>query len=458
MKNISMLILVGLVGCASDTPPLEIPSPVFDGLTTEAVSALTAARDAVAADPDDAGRAGHYGMLLQAYRQVDAAGKMYAHATALAPDEFRWAYYHAYVLETQGDPEAALAAYESAMRVNPNYAPGHLRRAQLLLVQGQQAQAREAFVTLLKQKPEFTEAAVGLGQTLMAIEDNDKAQMVFERVLVMDSNNAKAHYGLAQIKRTLGDTEAAAEHLRLFEQYRAVTRLSPDRLLSEIGELNRSDRPSMQRARNAVSRGDVQGAIGHFEEAIRRNPGNAGARVSLVGLYAAADDFVSAEKHYKGALELAPDNFKLHFSFGFSQQRRGLHAEAIEMFNRALSLNPDDADSHAYLGVSQLALGERDAALASLQKAVALNPQQREGNARLGQVLLENGDAEDAIQYLANATRRDDRYSITYLILLAEAWRQMENPDEAGKARQRALGLARRFNDERADALAEPDE
>lgn len=455
MKNLLSLVLLTLVACSGDIPPADVPQPVLEGLTADTAKELTSARDAVLLHPDDATRAGHYGMLLHAYRQEKIAAVMYERASQLAPEEYRWSYYHAYLLESLGDPDAAVTAYGEALRINLNYSPGHLRMANLLLSQGRESEARDQYLAILKTNPGFTPAAVGLGQAFIAMNNETAAQKVFDQVLLQDSTNAKAHYGLAQIQRSLGDTVAATEHLRLFEQFRSVQRLSPDRLLSEIGELNKSDRPSMQRARNSLSRGDVQGAIAHFEQAIERNPDNTGARVSLVGLYSAVNDFASAEKRYNEALPLVPDNAKLHFNFGFSQQRRGLHSAAIQIFGRALSLNPDDADSLAYLGVSQLTTGERDAALASFQRAVTLNPQQREGNARLGQVLLENGDAKNAVQYLTTATRRDDQYSITYLILLADALNKLNKAVEADKARQRALGLARRFNDARAETLAD---
>ena len=445
-----------VVACSTAEPELPaIPEPVLDGLSAAVTRQLTGARDAALASPADPLRAGRYGMLLQAYQQDEAASDMYLRATTLAPGEFRWAYYRAYMLESLGEPEASIAAYRAALAINPGYPPAALRLANGLLSQGEHESARQSFASILEQNPESTPARVGLGQTLLASGDDSGAREVFEQVLARQESNAIAHYGLAQIMRTLGDTEAAAEHLRLFEQYRTMQPLSRDLLLSEIGGLNQSDQPSMQRARHSLSRGDVAGAIEHYEEAIRRNPGNTGARVTLVGLYSAINDFANAEKHYNGALPLVPEDVKLHFNYAFSQQRRGKHNAAIEIFGRALALNPDDADSLAYLGVSQLAIGERDAAVESLQRAVATNPQQREGNARLGHVLLENGDADQAVPYLEKATRRDDRYSITYLIVLADAWKQLGDAEAAAKARRRALGLARQFGDERADALAD---
>ncbi len=458
MKSLPVFLLVALAACGADTPPLEVPQPVLDGLSTQTAAELTAARTDLLGRPDDAQLAGRYGMLLQAYRQDEAALTLYEYASSLDPESYRWAYYHAYMLESLGQPDAAIIAYRNASQIDSSYAPGQLRLAKLLLEHGQQTEARATFDAILDTQPGFSPAAIGLAQVMLSVGEDSGALTAFKKVLARDASNAKAHYGLAQIYRSRGEADTAAEHLRLFEQYRGVQPLSPDRLLSEIGVLNQSDRPSMQRARNSLSRGDVRGAINQFEEAIRRNPDNAGARVSLVGLYSAVNDFENAEKHYNDAMLLVPANVKLHFSYGFSQQRRGLHASAIEAFNDALTLNPDDADSLAYLGVSQLALGDRDAARASLRKAVAANPQQREGNARLGQMLLENGDAENAARYLTNATRRDDRYSITYLILVAEAWQKLDNVDEAGKARRRALGLAQKFGDDRAAELAETDQ
>jgi len=457
MKTLYPLVLLVLVACTGDAPLPSVPSPVLDGLPVEVAATLTAAHNAALEHPDNAGDAGRYGMLLQAYQQDGAAGQMYSRASALAPQDHRWNYYLAFMLESAGDSDAAIAAYQNAVRIDSSYMPGQLRLADLLLKLGREKEAGDIFMAILKSDPTFIPAGVGLGQALLAVGDEAAAGRVFERVLTTDTTNATAHYGMAQIQRSLGDADDAAEHLRLFEQYSKVTRLSPDRLLSEIGELNQSDRPSMQRARNSVSRGDAQGAIGHFEEAIRRNPANSSARVSLVGLYAAVGDYDNAEKYYNEALSLVPDNGKLHFSYAFSQQRRGNHEAAVEIFGRALALNPDDADAHAYLGVSQLALDDLDAALLSLGKAVAINPQQREGNARLGQLYLANGHAQDAIPLLEKATRRDDRYSITYLILLADAWQQSDNPDAAIEVRQRALALARQFGDERADALAQSD-
>lgn len=455
MKKLILSIALLIASCSSKTAMPDIPSPVLDDFSTEVAATVTAAHEAALEKPNDAQLVGRYGMLLQAYQQLDAAGELYLRATTLAPKEHRWNYYRAFVLESSGNADAALEAYRNAALLKPNYSAGQLRLANLLLQQGREEEAVNTFKVILENDPAFLPAGVGLGQALLSMGNETGARNVFEQVLKFDATNATAHYSLAKITRSSGDDQAAAEHLRLFEQYSKVQPLSRDLLLSEIGVLNQSDRPSMQRARNSLSRGDLKGAIGHFEEAIRRNPENIGARVSLVGMYAAANDFERAEEQYNKAVELAPSNGKLHFSYAFSQQRRGEHATAVEIFAHALTINPDDANAHAYLGVSQLALNEPEAALASLQKAVALDPQQREANARLGHLYLENGRAEDAIPHLNSATRRDDRYSITYLIHLADAMQQQGDPRQAAVARERALVLSHKFGDERGESLTE---
>lgn len=448
-----LVCLALLTGCDGGPPPAPLPEVAVNDLAEPAQRQIEAAYATARAQPDAAAATGRLGMILQAYTRNDAAEQLYRRARELDPDAFQWAYYHGYLLNELGSTQEALAALRRASELAPDNPYVTLRLAQRLLDDGDAEAAAAAFRRVVDHHADMPAAHVGLGRALVAGGDAAAARTHFETAIALSPRDAGAHYGLAGVLRQLGDTDGAAQHMARFDEFKKISQLNYDPLLAKIGELNLSEQPHLQRARHHVARGEVRDAIEDFEHALEANPSNASAIATLVGLYASVGDFESSDRLYETGRSISPNNAKLHFNHGLSMQFRRRFDESVAAFERSLEIAARDPHTRAYLGVSLAGAGREAEALEQFRAALAINPDHRLANFRLGQALIEQGAAADAIAPLTKAAARDDRASIDYLVVLADAHRAAGDRPASRATLERALGLARSLDDPRAGQI-----
>lgn len=109
--------------------------------------------------------------------------------------------------------------------------------------------------------------------------------------------------------------------------------------------------------------GNYESALGHFENAVNRNPRRAEAWVEV----------------------------------GFCKVKQGKHHEAIRAYQRALQLRPNSAETHNRLGDAYFDLARFNDAVLSYQQAVSLRPDMAEAYYNLGMTYLELGDRASAL-------------------------------------------------------------
>jgi tetratricopeptide (TPR) repeat protein len=130
-------------------------------------------------------------------------------------------------------------------------------------------------------------------------------------------------------------------------------------------------------------RGDLNGAIAHYQAALRplqRTPpshcqlnpaiihGGLGNALAQKGLY---DE---ALLQYRAAIKLQPDFADAHSNLAAMFVRRGELAEAITEYEAALRIPPEDALSHVRLGDLLCAIGEDNLAIVHYRRAVEIAP------------------------------------------------------------------------------------
>jgi serine/threonine-protein kinase len=82
----------------------------------------------------------------------------------------------------------------------------------------------------------------------------------------------------------------------------------------------------------------------------------------------------AAERHFKRALELNPDNAEARLFYAHLRSNQGRHEEAMREAERALELEPLNPRFNALTGQFLVHAGRTDEALARLQAAIALDP------------------------------------------------------------------------------------
>ena len=108
--------------------------------------------------------------------------------------------------------------------------------------------------------------------------------------------------------------------------------------------------------------------IREYSDLIRRNPGDARARVARGTTLALAERYDRAMEDFNAAIELDPDDPEAFNGRAYVHFRRGDLASAVADYDRAIALNPRNAEALFGRGALQLRMankdGERDIAAA----------------------------------------------------------------------------------------------
>jgi len=209
-------------------------------------------------------------------------------AVRLEPDDPTLHYKLAWALEyTHGvDPDTVMAAYREALRLKPDYAEAHAGVGECLNVKGDHDGAIREYREAIRLKPDDVDAHEGL--KLVLYEKGDHAGELAEKQKI-DEIRGDALFAK-------GDYDRAATHYQM--------------ALSHCFCLNPEDSVAEVKLGMALDKkGDLDGAIGAYREAIRSQPTNADAHSNLSAALERKGDREAAasEKHVADELKLGHD-------------------------------------------------------------------------------------------------------------------------------------------------------
>jgi protein O-GlcNAc transferase len=127
-----------------------------------------------------------------------------------------------------------------------------------------------------------------------------------------------------------------------------------------------------------------------------------------------AGQLPEAEKIYRRALELQPDQPDALHLLGVLAIQAGCHDVATELIGRAVRLNAANPGYHANLALALQHQGRFDEALANFDRALALKPDYAEAFHHRGRLLEQRGRFDDALDSYQRAVALNPA--------LAEAW------------------------------------
>jgi tetratricopeptide (TPR) repeat protein len=357
-------------------PPVSLPDlskldPAAQQQINERYRSLTSLMATPGARSEDLAAAyGSMGSLLLAAELFETAEPFYRHAQSLQRDRFDWPYYLGHVYQATAQPDKAVAAFARAVELRPNDVAALVWLGNLHLDRGNPELAEPLFTRALSAQPGTIAAMYGLGRTALAKQEHARAVEYFERLLAADARASAAHYPLALAYRALGDTTKAEQHLL----QRGTTEVGPpDPLMVEL-------------------RGLLHGATA--EEA-------RGTRAL------SARDFPAAVKHFRAAVELAPDNPALRHKFGTALSLTGDTKGALQQFTEAVRLSPAFAEAHYSLGVLLDSQGELRPAIEHLSAAVRHGPGYIDARLQLADALARNGQLERSLAEYRQALDAD---------------------------------------------------
>ncbi|MGO6788685.1 FecR domain-containing protein [Rhizobium ruizarguesonis] len=157
----------------------------------------------------------------------------------------------------------------------------------------------------------------------------------------------------------------------------------------------------------AAYQSDINGALADLNRAIELAPGGSGTLNSLGLLQSSRDANGEAEKAFKKAIELDPQDPLLHANLAILYLDQGRMKEAKREIDTAIALDSSFDIALLARGRYYLQTGERDKAMEDLLAASTANPAHSQSQLMLAAAHYEKGDRIPSQQALDNADRLD---------------------------------------------------
>lgn len=435
-----LLIVSALQACDGGLlqEPPEVSHPNLATMEPQVVETIRDARDAVMKQRKSAGAWGWLGMVFHAHDLKQEAAECYAQAIDLSPEEFKWSYLLATVLQDL-DLEEALVRAERASRLKPDYVPAHLLVGQLLEQVSQPQSALEAFGRALSVDSNCTAAEFALGRLHLAEGDLEASQRHLETAARQQPNVGSIHAFLARLYR-LQNKEAKATHSAVAARRRVANIALLDPVLEEMLNAAASASRYWGRAKQAEEAGNYQNAEKLYRRASELRPNDASLHHSFGNVLLVRGKLGEAEKHYRRTLELRPENVETLINLGIVLVSRNKLPEAIDLYGKVLEIEPGQVDALVNLAGVLLLSDEVQKAAQHFEKVLESDPDEVDALHGLGQSLLYQNEPRRAVGYLRRALEaRPDEGRIHYH--LAEALVGLEDFRSAWEHVHHAQGL-----------------
>lgn len=168
-------------------------------------------------------------------------------------------------------------------------------------------------------------------------------------------------------------------------------------------ETNKTADENYRDAVDAYEKGEAKAAVIHLKNAAEKEPNFAPARYMLAVIYNEFDDFNSAEKEARKALELGFDKGQASIELGRALLGQLQGAKLLEEIAATGTQTEVLATVTALRGNAHLVLREFEAAKKDFDQALELSPMHPDGLIGLARLAVVNRDATTAMKYLDQA-------------------------------------------------------
>ncbi len=220
-------------------------------------------------------------------------------------------------------------------------------------------------------------------------------------------------------RRYTANTEAYLLFQQGTEHFRTRTRVGTEKGIAYFEEAIRKD-PTYALARVWLAKayGDVSSPLPFKErrqkvysqllKALELDNDLAEAHALLGGIRQDDGDWVAAERECKRALDLDPNSVLAHGFYASYLQRMERHDESITEWKRAQELDPLSVRPHSDVGYALYFARRYDEAIEQFTKTIDMDPKFAPAHARLGATYVQKKMYEEAILELEKARALDD--------------------------------------------------
>lgn len=285
------------------------------------------------------------------------------------------------------------------VNINPAYSDAWYNLAQCSYMLGEfdlALQYLENAEKYEKNKPEIQNLK---GMILLALGENNKAKVIFHDVLKAYPNDIDAHFGLAEIELYEGKITGAEKQYREALKRQYTNRRALLSLALVCAETDRFDESEI-----------------YLHQAMQYYSGEPEVHYLAAVIYLMEDNLADAEKHARIAVEIKnsySDAYELLATILYSQDR---YDEVIDICDYLISQERSNGSAWYLKGISQDKLGLHDDAIETLSVGVSIQPQDEimrmmlELSARENLPLSDPRRAKWAQYHINTAKQYDSRY------------------------------------------------
>jgi tetratricopeptide (TPR) repeat protein len=298
--------------------------------------------------------------------------------------------------------------------------------------QGNLDQAGDGFAAVVRQAPTFAEAFLNLGLVREEQARHDEAIAAFQKALQLKPRlrGANLFLGIAQFRTNRLDASLAT--------LRKETTVSPKDanawMWFGIVALEKGDGDEAVRALDEAAklspdnvdilyhrgRAHLSVSKDSYARMFKADPKSWRVRQILAEANADAERHMDAIAEYQAAIQLAPNEPRLHEELGSEFRAAGNVPEAEEAFRKELEIDPDNVVAKYKLGVLLTEKGDAAQGKQLLEAALKVRPGLRNSDYNLGRAEMALDNDAAAAEHFQRATKADSDPDI-----LEQTWYQL---------------------------------
>jgi tetratricopeptide (TPR) repeat protein len=301
------------------------------------------------------------------------------------------------------DQEAAAQHYREALRLDPKMDAARLALAHSLLSSQQYSQALTVLQEYIAHDSGSAPAWYLLGVVNQALGQVNAALEAFRKTTILDPRDSQARYELGVLLARAGKDREALSQLQTAE------RLSP-----RNPQVHRELATLLARTGNSEAARKERTKVAALESGTEREAATAKLTEEANRSLSAGNAQAAAET-YRKALQLHPDDPKLHYNLSLALDQLGDLAAERKELEKAVALEPNLAAAQNQLGLLALGKGAFDEAEQRFKKALAIDPKFAEAAGNLAVAYSQLGNDAEAAKLFQEAIRQDPKYTKAYV-------------------------------------------